>query len=118
MQNKPNLVHRRRISKILKMNVSQIITINYQNFIPLAGQKNKTKTNPIKSSPEKAEALSAPEGAVEWANFKKMNVNFYATGYYESKYNAAEKPPLLKVNSEPFRKGLLRCLIFLSSPTL
>jgi len=49
---------------------------------------------------------------------ERMNVNFCVTVYYESKPKAAEKPPLLKVNSEPFRKGLLRCLIFLSNPTL
>jgi hypothetical protein len=34
MQNKPNF-------KDAQMNVSNTITRNYQNFIPLAGQKNK-----------------------------------------------------------------------------
>ena len=34
MQNKPNLLDD-------QMTVSSIITMNYQNFIPLAGQKNK-----------------------------------------------------------------------------
>jgi len=32
--------------------------------------KNKPNSNPIKPCPELAEALSAAEGAVEWANFK------------------------------------------------
>ena len=30
------------------MNVSNIITRNYKNFIPLAGYKNKPNSNPIK----------------------------------------------------------------------
>ncbi len=34
MQNKPNLVRRRRIA-------NSVYTRNYKNFIPLAGQKNK-----------------------------------------------------------------------------
>ncbi len=29
------------------MNVSNIITMNYKNFIPLAGQKNKPNSKPI-----------------------------------------------------------------------
>jgi len=33
--------------------------------------KNKPNSNPIKPCPELAEALSAAEGAVEWANFFK-----------------------------------------------
>ncbi len=42
MQNKPNF-------RMAKMNVSNIITRNYKNFIPLAGQKNKPNSNPISS---------------------------------------------------------------------
>jgi hypothetical protein len=34
MQNKPNF-------RKAKMNVSSILTTDYKNFIPLAGQKNK-----------------------------------------------------------------------------
>ena len=34
-------------------------------------QKNKPNSNPIKACPALAEALSAAEGAVEWANFSK-----------------------------------------------
>ncbi len=43
MQNKPNFRNN-------KMNVSNIITMNYENFIPLAGQKNKPNSNPILSA--------------------------------------------------------------------
>ena len=45
MQNKPNL-------KDAQMNVSNIITRNYKNFIPLAGQKNKPNSNPISEKPK------------------------------------------------------------------
>ena len=48
MQNKPNV-------KNAQINVSSLITMNYKNFIPLAGYKNKPNSNL---------ALSA----VEWAN--------------------------------------------------
>ncbi len=34
------------------MNVSNIITRNYKNFIPLAGQKNKPNSNPIHERPK------------------------------------------------------------------
>jgi len=37
----------------------------------LPAQKNKPNSNPIKACPVLAEALSAAEGAVEWANFQK-----------------------------------------------
>jgi len=43
MQNKPNF-------RKSQMNVSNIITRNYKNFIPLAGQKNKPNSNPILSA--------------------------------------------------------------------
>ena len=32
------------------MNVNSLITMNYINFIPLAGQKNKPNSNPIKAN--------------------------------------------------------------------
>ena len=41
MQNKPNFAK-------AKMNVSFYSTMNYKDFIPLAGQKNKPNSNPIK----------------------------------------------------------------------
>ncbi len=43
MQNKPNFLD-------AQMNVSDIITRNYKNFIPLAAQKNKPNSNPILSA--------------------------------------------------------------------
>ncbi len=47
MQNKPNLVRRRRIANSVYKRI-------YNNFIPLAGQKNKPNTNPIKPNLQKA----------------------------------------------------------------
>jgi len=58
MQNKPNLPD-------AQMNLNNIITMNYKNFIPLAGQK----TNPIQT--QSKPVLSA----VEWANFRKAKMN-------------------------------------------
>jgi len=55
MQNKPNF-------QDAQMNVSVLSKKAYEIFIPLAGQKNKPKTNLV---------LSAAEGVVEWANFRK-----------------------------------------------
>jgi hypothetical protein len=52
--------------------------------------KGYEKTNPIQSQ-------SKPI-------LKRINVNFCAAGYYESKQKALKKLPLLKVNSEPLRK--------------
>jgi len=46
MQNKPNLLY-------AQMNVSNVKTMIYQNFIPLAGQKNKpkqTQSKPVLSA--------------------------------------------------------------------
>ncbi len=51
------------------MNVSNIITMNYENFIPLVGQKNKPNSNPIKPNFRKA----------------KMNVNSLITKDYRKK---------------------------------
>jgi len=50
MQNKPNLVRRRRIA-------NSLITKAYQNFIPLAGQKNKPNSNPNKPNLQKAKMI-------------------------------------------------------------
>ncbi len=36
------------------MNVNLLITMNYKDFIPLAGQKNKPNSNPIKPNCQKA----------------------------------------------------------------
>jgi hypothetical protein len=51
------------------MNVSNILTRNYKNFIPLAGQKNKPNSNPIKANLRKA----------------KMNINSLITKDYRKK---------------------------------
>jgi len=66
-----------------KMNVNSLITKDYRKKDDFAYQKNKPNSNPI---------------------LEKMNVNFCATGYYDSKQQALKKPPLLKVNSEPLSK--------------
>ena len=39
------------------MNVNSLITMNYKKFIPLAGQKNKPNTNPIKPNFKKAQMI-------------------------------------------------------------
>ncbi len=83
MQNKPNF-------QKSQMNAYSVYTRNYNNFIPLAGQKNKPNTNPIQTQTKPI--------------LKRMNVNFCAKGYYKSKPKAVEKPSLLEVNSESLRK--------------
>jgi len=62
MQNKPNF-------QDAQMNVNTLITMNYKIFIPLAGQKNKPNSNPIKANFRKA----------------KMNVNSLITKDYRKK---------------------------------
>ncbi len=48
MQNKPNFLRS-------QMNVNSYITTDYEIFIPLAGQKNKPNSNPIKPNCQKAQ---------------------------------------------------------------
>jgi len=62
MQNKPNF-------RKDKMNVNSLIAMDYEIFIPLAGQKNKPNSNPIKANCQKA----------------KMNVNLTLTKDYRKK---------------------------------
>jgi hypothetical protein len=62
MQNKPNLVRRRRIA-------NSVYTMNYKNIIPLAGQKNKPNSNPNKPNLKRA----------------KMNISYVKTTNYEQK---------------------------------
>ncbi len=62
MQNKPNFAK-------AKMNLIYLYTMNYKNFIPLAGYKNKPNSNPIKANLRKA----------------KMNVNLSLTKDYRKK---------------------------------
>ena len=61
MQNKPNF-------QDTQMNVNIYDTKDYKNFIPLAGQKNKPNSNPIKPNLKKA----------------KINVNLYVIEDYEN----------------------------------
>ncbi len=65
------------------MNVSDIITRNYKNFIPLAGYKNKPNSNPIKPNLRKA----------------KMNVNSFITKDYRKKDDFLVR--INKPNSNP-----------------
>ncbi len=67
------------------MNVSNIITRNYEKFIPLAGYKNKPNSNPIKPNFKKA----------------KMNVNFLITKDYRKKDDFAVRKS--KPNSNPIQ---------------
>ncbi len=76
MQNKPNLVRRRRIA-------NSVCTMDYENFIPLAGQKNKPNSNPIKPNLRKA----------------KMNINSFVTKDYRKKDDFAVR--INKPNSKP-----------------
>jgi hypothetical protein len=73
MQNKPN-------SPNVQMNVSNVKTMNYENFIPLAEQKNKPKTNPISEKP-------------------KINVNLYFIEDYRKKDDFVVR--INKPNSKP-----------------
>ncbi len=50
------------------MNVNSLITTDYEIFLPLAGQKNKPNSNPIKPNLQKAQ----------------MNVNLYVIEDYEN----------------------------------
>jgi len=76
MQNKPNF-------QDAQMNVNIYNTKNYQNFIPLAGQKNKPNSNPIKPNLRKA----------------KMNASDFITKDYRKKDDflvRINKPNLVK----------------------
>ncbi|MBA7616959.1 hypothetical protein ES703_24262 [subsurface metagenome] len=66
------------------MNVSSILTMIYQNFIPLAGQKNKPNSNPNKPNLRKA----------------KMNVNLTLTKDYRKKDDFT-----VRINKPNFFKG-------------
>jgi len=89
-ENKPNSNPIKPNFRKAKMNVNSLITKDYRKNDTFTVQKNKPNSNPIQSQ-------SKPI-------LKETNVNFCATGYYESKQKALKKPPLLEVNSEPLRK--------------
>ncbi len=77
MQNKPNF-------RKAKMNLSCLYTKDYQNFIPLAGQKNKPNSNPIKPNLRKAQ----------------MNINSLITKDYRKNDDFA-----VRKNKPNFRNG-------------
>jgi hypothetical protein len=89
MQNKPNLVRRRRIA-------NSVYTMNYEYFLPLAGQKNKPNSNPNKANPKRA----------------KMNINSITTKDYRKKDDfdvRINKPNSRKTQNEHkliYNKGL------------
>ncbi len=64
MQNKPNF-------QKAKMNVNIYYIKDYQIFIPLAGQKNKPNSNPIKACPERSRMGQSPKSQ----NERKLNFN-------------------------------------------
>jgi len=68
----------------LQMNISNIITMNYKNFIPLAGYKNKPNSNPNKPNLQKAQ----------------MDVNLTLTKYYRKNDTF-----VVRINKPNFVKG-------------
>ncbi len=70
------------------MNVSNIITRNYKYFIPLAGQKNKPNSNPIKPNLRKAQ----------------MNINSLITKDYRKKDDFT-----VRINKPNFQNGQNEC---------
>ncbi len=116
MQNKPNLVRRRRIA-------NSVCTMNYKNFIPLAGQKNKPNSNPIKPNLRKAKMnvnLTITKDYRKKDDFlvrinkpnskpisskAKMNVNLYVIEDYENETTL--RPQKNKPNSNPISKQLV-----------
>ncbi len=57
-RNKPNFQH-------AQMNVNIYYIKDYQIFIPLAGQKNKPNSNPIKACPERSRMGQSPKSQNE-----------------------------------------------------
>ncbi len=76
-QNKPNF-------QKTQINANSVYTRNYKNFIPLAGQKNKPNSNPIKPNCLKA----------------KMDVNLYVIEDYRKKDDFE-----VRINKPNFRKA-------------
>jgi len=80
MQNKPNLLD-------AQMNVSSILTMDYENKINWTLGQNKPNSNPIKPNFQKA----------------KMNANVFVTKDYENE--TAFRPQKNKPNSNPILQG-------------
>jgi len=89
MQNKPNSLN-------VQIYINVYDTKDYQNFIPLAGQKNKPNSNPNKANLRKAQ----------------MNVNLYVIEDYRKKDDFVvriNKPNFQNAKNERkrfFTKGL------------
>ncbi len=77
MQNKPNF-------QKSQMNANLYNTMDYEIFLPLAGQKNKPNSNPIKPNCLKA----------------KMDVNLYVIEDYRKKEDF-----VVRINKPNFRNG-------------
>ena len=92
MQNKANF-------RNFQMSVSNIITMNYKKFIPLAGYKNKPNSNPNKPNLRKAQ----------------MNVNVFIIKDYRKKDDfivRINKPNFQNAKNEHkliFYRGLRQC---------
>ncbi len=84
MQNKPNLVRRRRIA-------NSVYTTDYEFFLPLAGQKNKPNTNPNKTNLRRA----------------RMNINSLITKDYRKKDDFAVRKN--KPNQTQFQRQKNDC---------
>ncbi|MCH8120765.1 MAG: hypothetical protein IIC00_13700 [Planctomycetes bacterium] len=115
MQNKPNLVRRRRIA-------NSVYTRNYKNFIPLAGYKNKPNSNPIKPNCRKSkidaksvftkdyrkkDAFAVRKNKpnlVRRRRIPKMNVNLYFIEDYENE--TAYRPKKTNPNKPNFFKSI------------
>jgi len=110
MQNKPNLLD-------AQMNVNSLITTDYKNFIPLAGQKNKPKQSQNKPNLRKAKMIvnltltkdyrknddflvriNKPN-LVRRRRMPKMNANLYVTKDYENE--TAFRPRKNKPKTNP-----------------
>jgi len=76
----------------LQMNISIYYTKDYQNFIPLAGQKNKPNSNPKQTQSNPISEMP------------KMNVNSILTKDYERNdiFTAPENKPNTNPNKANF----------------
>ncbi len=116
MQNKPNF-------RKSQMNANLYNTTNYKNFIPLAGQKNKPNSNPIKPNFKRAKmnisyvkTTNYEQKTMNYANNKqtqflqrpKMNANVYVIEDYENE--TTFRPQKNKPNSNPISsKAKIAC---------
>jgi len=91
MQNKPNL-------QKSQMNANLYNTRDYERKRDWTLGENKPNSNPIKACPERIEfTLSVIEG--NGPILERMNVNFCATGYYESKPTFAANNPNVEITT-------------------